>query len=84
MAFSFSMTPLMNSPSARRSVNEGGGSDMGLVTGVRVGLSRCASGGESLEDLQERACRDSLREASVREDLWLGGFMARIVIKPNS
>lgn len=42
-----------------------------------------ASGGESLEDRQ-RACHDSLHEASVRGDLSLGGFMARIVIKPNS
>lgn len=39
--------------------------------------------GESLEDRQ-RACHDSLHEASAREDLSLGGFMARIVMKPNS
>lgn len=40
--------------------------------------------GGALEDRQDPACHDSLHEASVREDLSLGGFMARIVIKPNS
>lgn len=55
----------------------------GSVTGARVGSCRCAPRrrpGESLEDRQ-RACH---HQASVGEDLSLGGFMARIVIKPNS
>lgn len=52
----------------------------------RVGLCRCTplrAPGQSLKDRQ-RARRDSLHDTSVAEDLSLGGFMARIVIKPNS
>lgn len=82
MAFSFSMTPLMNSPSARRSA---GGMKQ---REMNPNLCEAAWGSldfllESAEDRQH-AYHESLHDTSVTGDLWLGGFMARIVIKPNS
>lgn len=33
---------------------------------------------------RQHVCDESLHDTSVTGDLWLGGFMARVVIKPNS
>lgn len=86
IAFSFSMTPLMNSPSARRS--EGG-----RKGGLEETPNTCQ--GEGLEGVGGGFLGNHSRTAGVyvatacatrayRGDLSLGGFMAPIVIKPNS